>query len=88
MIGTVKDEQGVVLAGTRITIASPALIGGAQTVLSTDQGQLRFLSLPPGRYTFDVELRGFTPYRHDELRVGAAVILERTVVLKIAGLAA
>lgn len=88
LIGTVKDEQGGVLAGARITIASPALIGGAQTVLTSDQGQLRFPSLPPGRYTLDVELRGFTTYHDDELRIGAGATLERTVVLKIAGLAA
>ncbi len=87
LIGTVKDEQGGVLTGARITIASPALIGGAETLLTSDQGQLRFPSLPPGRYTLDVELPGFAPVHDDELRIGAGATLERTVVLKIAGLA-
>lgn len=83
LIGTVLDEQGGVLTGARVTIASPALIGGAQAVLTSDQGQHRFPSLPPGRYTVDVELLGFTPYHHNELLIGAGSTLERTVVLKI-----
>ena len=88
LVGTVRDAQGGVLTGARITVASPALIGGAQTVLTSDHGQLRFPALPPGRYTFDVELPGFTPYHDDELRIGAGATLERTVVLTLAGLAA
>ena len=44
LIGTVKDEQGGVLAGARVRISSPALIGGPETLITSDKGQLRFPS--------------------------------------------
>jgi hypothetical protein len=85
LIGTVKDEQGGVLAGARVTISSPALIGGPQTLLTSETGQLRFPSLPPAHYVFRVELQGFTPYVETDIRIGASATIERTVVMKIAG---
>ncbi|MEO5742442.1 MAG: carboxypeptidase regulatory-like domain-containing protein, partial [Vicinamibacterales bacterium] len=87
-IGTVKDEQGGVLAGARVRISSPALIGGPETLITSDKGQLRFPSLPPGLYALAIELQGFTPYHEDELSIGAGATIERTAVLKVAGLAA
>jgi uncharacterized protein (DUF2141 family) len=66
LIGTVKDEQGGVLAGARVSISSPALIGGPETLITSDKGQLRFPSLPPGLYALAIELQGFTPYHEDE----------------------
>jgi len=64
LIGSVKDEQGGALAGARVTIMSPALIGGRATLVTSDNGQLRFPSLPPGLYVFEVELEGFAPGSH------------------------
>jgi hypothetical protein len=49
LIGTVKDEQGGVLADARVTIRSDALIGGAASQVTNARGQLRFFTLPPGR---------------------------------------
>ena len=85
LIGTVKDEQGGVLAAARVTISSPALIGGPETLLTSETGQLRFPALPPGPYVFTVDLQGFTPYREEDIRIGAGATIERTVVLKVAG---
>jgi Carboxypeptidase regulatory-like domain/TonB-dependent Receptor Plug Domain len=87
LIGTVKDEQGGVLAGARVRISSPALIGGPETLITGDKGQLRFPSLPPGLYALAIELQGFAPYHEDELSIGAGATIERTAVLKVAGLA-
>ena len=87
LIGTVKDEQGGALAGARVSISSPALIGGPETLITSDKGQLRFPSLPPGLYVLAIELQGFTPYHEDELSIGAGATIERTAVLKVAGLA-
>ena len=87
LIGTVKDEQGGVLAGARVRISSPALIGGPEILLTTDKGQLRFPSLPPGLYSLAIELQGFMPYHEDEVSIGAGATIERTAVLKVAGLA-
>ena len=87
VIGTVRDEQGGVLAGARVTIGSPALIGGTLTTETNERGQLRFPSLPPGLYVLDVELQGFQAYREVDIRVGAGATIERLPVLALAGLA-
>ena len=87
LIGTVKDEQGGVLAGASVRISSPALIGGPETLITSDTGQLRFPSLPPGLYGLAIELQGFMPYHEDEVSIGAGATIERTAVLKVAGLA-
>ena len=48
LIGTVKDDQGGVLAGAVVRVSSPALIGGPATLTTNEKGQLRFPALPPG----------------------------------------
>ena len=48
LIGTVKDDQGGVLASAVVRLGSPALIGGLVTLTTNERGQLRFPSLPPG----------------------------------------
>ena len=85
LIGTVKDEQGGALAGARVTISSPALIGGRVTLVTSDRGHLRFPSLAPGEYAFEIDLEGFMPYREAGIRIGAAATIERTVILKVTG---
>jgi hypothetical protein len=65
----------------------PALIGGDVTTQTNERGQLRFANLPPGVYVLDIELQGFQPYRELGLRIGAGATIERTLVLRLAGLA-
>jgi len=86
LIGTVRDEQGGVLPGALVTVSSPALIGGPQTVVAKEDGQVRFQALPPGRYLVEVSMPGFGSYREDDVAIGAGATLERNVVLRIAGL--
>src|SRR4029434_2857999 len=86
LVGTIKDEQGGVLPGALVTISSPALIGGPQTVAATDKGQVRFQALPPGGYLVEVIMSGFASYREEAVAIGAGATLERNVVLRIAGL--
>jgi hypothetical protein len=85
LIGTVRDDHGGVLAGADVRLASPALIGGTARLVTNEKGQLRFLSLPPGSYRLLIELPGFTPFREDDIRIGAGATIERTIVLKLAG---
>ena len=54
---------------------------------TNERGQLRFPNLPPGSYTLDIEMQGFAPYHEEDIRIGAGATLERTVVLKLAGVA-
>jgi hypothetical protein len=87
LIGTVKDEQGAVLPGARVRLTSPALIGGPTTTTTNEKGQLRFPVLSPGPYVLEIERDGFATYRENDLRIGAGATLERTVVLRLAGVA-
>ena len=87
LIGTVRDAQGGVLSGAVVRVSSPALIGGPATQTTNEKGQLRFPALPPGPYVLDIELQGFTTYHEEDIRIGAGATIERTAVLKLAGLA-
>ena len=85
---TVKDEQGGVLPGARVTLSSPALIGGPLTATTNDRGHVRFPVLAPGTYTLVVELPPrFAPYRVENITIGAGMTLDRTPVLRVAGVA-
>ena len=75
------------LRGALVRVASPVLIGGKETLTTNEKGQLRFLILPSGNYTLDVELQGFHSYHETEIRIGAGATIERTVVLHLAGVA-
>jgi hypothetical protein len=87
LIGTVKDEQGATVPGGQLRITSQALIGGQRTMPTDGAGQFRFPNLPPGSYTLDIEMPGFAPYHEEDIRIAAAATLERTVPLKVAGIA-
>jgi len=88
LVGTVKDDQGGVLPGAVVRVSSPALIGGALMTTTNERGQMRFPVLAPGAYTLTVELPPkFAPYREENITIGAAATLERTVVLGLAGVA-
>ncbi len=85
LIGTVRDDQGGVLAGAVVRVGSPALIGGPATLITNDKGQVRFMSLPPGLYILEIELHGFATYHEEGVRIGAGSTIERTAVLGLAG---
>ena len=87
LIGTVKDDKGGVLAGAAVRLDSPALIGGPATLTTNEKGQLRFPALPPGMYVLDITMPQFATLHEADIRIGAGATLERTVVLKLAGLA-
>src|SRR5262249_61034215 len=63
------------------------LIGGPRILPTNEAGQFRFPNLTPGSYTLEIETPGFASYHEQDIRVGAAATLERTVVLKVAGVA-
>jgi len=85
--GTVKDESGGVLPGASVRLTSSALIGGTSATVTDERGQFRFVSLPAGEYALGVELAEFDAYLEEHVLVDVAVSLERTVILKIGGIA-
>src|SRR5688572_21874933 len=60
IIGQILDAQGAALPGATVTVSSPNL-QGTQTQVTDSEGNFRFLSLPPGRYTVKAELASFKP---------------------------
>lgn len=56
--GVVKDASGGVLPGVLIEVASPVLVGGANTVTGA-RGEYGFPALPPGIYAVTASLQGF-----------------------------
>jgi hypothetical protein len=64
--GTVKDASGASVAGAAVT-ATDTGTGIAQTQSTNSQGFYSFQSLPLGRYTIDVQEKGFKAYRQTDL---------------------
>jgi Carboxypeptidase regulatory-like domain len=87
LIGTVKDGQGGVLGSAVVRLGSPALIGGLVTLTTNERGRLRFPSLPPGVYELHITMPGFATLHEADILIGAGATIERTVVLKLAGIA-
>src|SRR5262245_4734765 len=86
--GSVKDEQGGILAGATVILSSPAQIGGDQRTTANDKGQWRFPVLAPGVYALVVEMAGgFATYREEGISIGAGAAIERPVMLQLASVA-
>jgi hypothetical protein len=78
IVGQVLDAQGAALPGATVTVTSPNL-QGIQTQVTDSQGNFRFPSLPPGRYTVKVDLNSFKTLEQKDVEVG----LDRTVTLPL-----
>ena len=87
LIGTIKDEQEGVLPDAVVRVSSRALISGSLTTVTNGRGQLRFQGLPPGPYQLEINLQGFSPYREEDIAIGAGATIDRTVILTLAGVA-
>jgi hypothetical protein len=74
--GTVSDNTGAVLPGVTVTVTSPALIQ-PQVQVTSEQGDYRFLALPPGVYEVAFELAGFQTIK----REGVRVIINQTLTV-------
>src|ERR1043166_6742863 len=68
------DQQGAVMPGVTITIASPVLVSGTMTAVTDAGGVYRFPSLVPGTYDIKIELSGFQTIN----REGIVVLVGQT----------
>src|SRR5256712_4021987 len=84
--GVVRDAQGGVLPGVTISITSPALIGGARTITTSETGNCQFTGLPPGAYEVKYELSGFSALRREDIRVQVAQTTRLDVELSVGSL--
>jgi hypothetical protein len=76
--GTVKDPQGAVVAGARITASSPSL-ATERTTTSDQTGYYRIAALPAGSYTLSASQKGFATRNYEDLEL----TLNRTLTLDI-----
>jgi hypothetical protein len=58
LLGTITDESGGVVAGTKITITETKT-GVVHTAITNDSGNYEFADLPPGQYEVAAEKSGF-----------------------------
>src|SRR4030065_1256121 len=68
IMGTVTDEQGELLPGVTAELASPALMGGVYSEMTSAKGTYRFTNLPPGMYTLVFSLKGFQTVKRLEIK--------------------
>ena len=87
ILGTVSDDQGLVLPGTTVSVSSDQLPGGPRSAVTNASGQYRFPNLPPGDYTLTVELSGFGTYIEEGMQVLVGGTVERGVSLGLATVA-
>ena len=82
--GTVKDEQGGVLPGVTITVQGA---DRTQTFVTDENGQFRFLNVPPGSYTVTAALPGFTTIVQDQVAVAVGRNVDLSMNMKVAAVA-
>src|ERR1043166_6302295 len=85
--GTIRDETGAVLPGATVRASSSSLIGGPAVTISNERGTFRMPALAPGEYTLEVEFDRFAGYRETGIHVDVETSIERSVTLKLAGVA-
>ena len=81
LIGTTVDASGAVLPGVTVTISSPALIGGAQTRVTDDQGEFSFVGVAPGEYTVKAERTGWIPQERARVKVSLGHAVSLTLAM-------
>jgi len=75
--GSVVLADGAKVPGASVTITGNNI--GRMNSISSENGNFRFLGLPPGEYTIKVELEGYST----SIREGVAVLSGKTVTLNI-----
>ena len=83
LYGKITADDRSVLPGATVTITSPQLIQGTEVRVTGPDGTYRVPGLPPGNYAVTVDLEGFQPVKHEDLRLAAGAAVPVDVTLKI-----
>lgn len=83
--GRITDAQGAVLPGVTVTATSPSALG-AQTTVSSENGNYRFPALPPGVYSVSYELAGFNMLKREGIQISLGFTANINVELSLATL--
>ena len=77
--GSVTTDTAEILPGVEVTISSPAMMG-SQSRITNERGKYRFPNCPPGTYSVEVRLQGFTPQRRENVKIE----VEQTLIVDFA----
>lgn len=86
IMGTVSDEENGPLPGVTVELASPALMGGIYSEVTSAKGTYRFINLPPGMYTLVFSLKGFETVKRLDIKVSVDTTVTQDIVLKVAAI--
>jgi hypothetical protein len=78
--GKTVDDKGAPLPGVGITLESDVI--PTQTATSGPSGGFRFANLPPGTYSVNFSIEGFTEVRQEEVRVSTGSQVQLEITLK------
>ncbi len=84
--GIVKDESGHAIPGATV-IVTQMDTGIKRELLTNDDGIFRAPLLPTGKYSVEVKLEGFTPFKQEGIVVTVGRTVSMNVVLKVKGTA-
>src|SRR5579862_1598410 len=80
--GSVTDPSGSAVSGAMVTLADSAS-KIERTTVTGQQGEYRFLALPPGTYSLSVTAKGFTHYLQTGLQLLVNTPATTNVQLKV-----
>lgn len=78
--GKVIDDKGAALPGVGITLESSVI--PTQTASSGPAGGFRFANLPPGTYSVNFSIEGFTEVRQESVQVTTGTQVQLQITLK------
>jgi len=80
--GKIVDDSGISLPGAAVTLSGPSMMGTI-SFMSTDNGDFRFPTVPPGkRYVIEVEMSGFQSTRQEGIIVNVGKTTTLSITLK------
>lgn len=83
--GMVSDQNGAPVPGAEITISGPGMLG-SKSAKSNEDGNYRFLAVPPGKYTIEVAAKsGFAAFKQDNIVVNLSTASTVNIELRAAG---
>jgi outer membrane receptor protein involved in Fe transport len=82
--GTVTDEGGSTVAGANVTLTSQDQ-GFTRTARTTSAGNFRFVGLPPGRYTVNVQAEGLDAFTASDIVVQPSQTADLAIGLTTTG---